>query len=140
MNYRQGLVFTNGCFDVLHPGHVALLRFARSLGTSLVVAVDSDRSVAALKGVGRPVFPIADRLDVVSSLRSVTRAFEFDGVDLADVLQQLRPEILVKGASYRPEEVAGREIVEAYGGRIVLAPMLHNYSSRRVLSHAPHTA
>jgi len=128
------LVFANGCFDVLHPGHVAYLDRARSLGDMLVVAVNTDASARGLgKGSGRPFVPQADRALMVAALESVDAVCLFDEDTPADLIAELLPDVLVKGADYPLDAVAGREVVEAAGGRVELIPILEGYSTTELL-------
>jgi D-beta-D-heptose 7-phosphate kinase/D-beta-D-heptose 1-phosphate adenosyltransferase len=131
---RQTFVFTNGCFDVLHPGHVALVRAARALGHTLMVGVNSDRSVRALKGEGRPVQDEAARAIVLSALADVTSVVVFDEETPLELIRALTPDVLVKGGDYTPEQVVGREIVEKAGGRVVIVPLVPGQSSSTILS------
>ena len=131
---RQTFVFTNGCFDVLHPGHVALVKAARALGHSLMVGLNSDRSVRALKGEGRPVQDEAARAIVLSALADVTSVVVFDEETPLELIRALTPDVLVKGGDYTPEQVVGREIVEKAGGRVVIVPLVPGRSSSTILS------
>ena len=128
---RRGLrvVFTNGCFDLLHAGHVALLQKARGLGDLLVVGVNADRSVRRLKGPGRPIVPLAERLEVLAALRAVDYVVPFSADTPARLIAMLRPEVLVKGGDYSPETIVGADVVEAAGGRVVTIPMIAGYST-----------
>ena len=131
---RQTFVFTNGCFDVLHPGHVALVKAARALGHSLMVGLNSDRSVRALKGEGRPVQDEAARAIVLSALADVSSVVVFDEETPLELIRALTPDVLVKGGDYTPEQVVGREIVEKAGGRVVIVPLVPGQSSSAILS------
>lgn len=126
------VVFTNGCFDLLHPGHINLLHQARALGDKLVVGVNTDASVRRLKGPNRPILLEQDRAAILCALSSVDMVvlFDEDGPEL--LIKALQPDILAKGADYRPEEVVGREIVEAYGGQVRLIPLVEGYSSSNI--------
>ena len=117
------VVFTNGCFDLLHAGHIKFLEDSRRLGDTLVVALDSDASVARVKGEGRPVIGEEQRLRILAALEVVDYATLFDSEQLPEILQNLQPDILTKGSNYPEKEVAGREIVQAYGGRVQLLPV-----------------
>jgi D-beta-D-heptose 7-phosphate kinase/D-beta-D-heptose 1-phosphate adenosyltransferase len=121
--------FTNGCFDLLHPGHVALLAQARAACDRLVVGLNSDASIARLKGPSRPVQPEAARAAVLASLASVDLVVVFDEDTPLALIEAIRPEILVKGADYRIEDVVGGDIVQAYGGRIILAELMPGHST-----------
>jgi len=128
---REGrsIVFTNGCFDVLHAGHIALLRQAARLGDTLIVAVNSDGSVRRLKGEGRPVHPIGDRVEVLSELQSVSAVVVFEEDTPIDLIRAIRPDVLVKGADYSPDRVVGAECVSEWGGRVELIPLLDGRST-----------
>jgi len=136
---RRGLkvVFTNGCFDLLHAGHAALLEQARRLGDFLVVGVNSDRSVRRLKGRGRPIVPLRERQEILAALRMVDCVVAFGEPTPARLIALLRPDMLVKGGDYRRSEIVGRDTVEARGGRVVTVPLRRGRSTsdliRRVL-------
>jgi rfaE bifunctional protein nucleotidyltransferase chain/domain len=131
---RDGaVVFTNGCFDILHRGHVEYLSAARALGRRLVVGVNSDASVRRLKGAGRPVVSQSDRVYVLAGLACVDAVTLFDEDTPADLIAALIPDILVKGGDYTPEEVVGRDIVEAHGGRLVIIPFVAGRSTTGIL-------
>ena len=130
---RQTYVFTNGCFDVLHPGHVALVHEARRLGHYLLVAINSDRSVRGLKGAGRPLQDQAARATVLAALQDVDGVIVFDEETPLEVIRALRPDVLVKGGDYTPDQVVGREEVEASGGRVVIVPLVPGHSSSEVV-------
>jgi len=122
------LVFTNGCFDILHRGHADYLAFARSQGDALVVGLNSDASVRRFKGPTRPVNPEQDRAYVLGSLRAVDFVVIFDEDEPRDLIAQILPDVLVKGKDWA-HYVSGREIVEAHGGRVVLAEMVEGRST-----------
>ncbi len=123
------VVFTNGCFDLLHPGHVRCLAEARALGDLLVVAVNSDRSVRGNKGPERPLVPQNDRAEVLAALCSVDYVTIFDEPTPRDLIASVLPSVLVKGADWGLSEVVGREEVEAAGGRVVSIPLARGYST-----------
>lgn len=127
------VVFTNGCFDVLHPGHMHLLREARKLGDFLIVAVNSDPSVKALKGSSRPVFPETDRLQMLSAFPFVDLLLTFDDLTPMRVIEALSPDVLVKGGDYQKDEVVGGEYVESRGGRVAIVDLLPSYSSSQII-------
>jgi len=131
---QQIFVFTNGCFDLLHPGHVALLAQAKRQGDFLMVGLNSDRSVKAIKGEGRPLQDQASRAAVLAALRDVDGVVAFDEETPLELIRALEPDVLVKGGDYALEQVVGRGIVEARGGRVVLVPLLPDHSSSRILS------
>ena len=123
------MVFTNGCFDLLHPGHGHLLNQAKMLGDRLVVAINSDNSVRRLKGSGRPILSERDRASMVASLDCVDLVILFESDTPDELLRYIRPHILAKGSDYNHEQVQGREIVESYGGEVRLIPLLNGYST-----------
>jgi D-beta-D-heptose 7-phosphate kinase/D-beta-D-heptose 1-phosphate adenosyltransferase len=127
------VVFTNGCFDLLHPGHVRCLAEARALGDVLVVAVNSDRSVRGNKGPERPLVSEQDRAEVLAALASVDYVTIFDEPTPRELISRLLPSILVKGADWSPDQVAGREDVEAAGGRVVSIPLAPGYSTTSIV-------
>ncbi|BDU71096.1 D-glycero-beta-D-manno-heptose 1-phosphate adenylyltransferase [Mesoterricola silvestris] len=131
---RNGkLCFTNGCFDLIHPGHVQYLEDARALGDFLVVGLNSDASVARLKGPSRPLQDEAARARVLLGLRSVDAVVRFEEDTPLELITALQPDILTKGGDYTPETVVGREVVEARGGRLVLIPFLPGHSSSTIV-------
>ncbi|MGC8490539.1 MAG: bifunctional D-glycero-beta-D-manno-heptose-7-phosphate kinase/D-glycero-beta-D-manno-heptose 1-phosphate adenylyltransferase HldE [Syntrophobacteraceae bacterium] len=128
----EKIVFTNGCFDLLHPGHIHLLEEARALGDRLVVGLNSDGSVKRLKGPKRPILAESDRLVLLKALSCVDLVVIFEEDTPLRLIEALRPDILVKGADYLPEQVVGREVVEAYGGRVALVSLMDGYSTTRI--------
>jgi D-beta-D-heptose 7-phosphate kinase/D-beta-D-heptose 1-phosphate adenosyltransferase len=127
------LVFTNGCFDLLHRGHAQYLHAARELGDALVVGLNTDASVRRLKGEGRPVTPEADRAWMLASLEAVDGVTLFDEDTPRALIAALLPDILVKGGDYQPDQVVGRTEVEAAGGRLVLLPFISGRSTTELL-------
>ncbi|MBI4913962.1 MAG: D-glycero-beta-D-manno-heptose 1-phosphate adenylyltransferase [Acidobacteria bacterium] len=127
------LVFTNGCFDLLHPGHVQYLEDARALGDCLVVGLNSDASVRRLKGPGRPLQDEDARARVLLGLRAVDAVVRFAEDTPESLIRSLAPEVLVKGGDYTPEAVVGRDFVEGRGGRLVLIPFLEGHSSTAIV-------
>jgi rfaE bifunctional protein nucleotidyltransferase chain/domain len=125
----ERIVFTNGCFDLLHRGHVALLLEARRRGDILVVGINSDRSVARLKGPRRPLVGELDRAFVLLQLRPVDCVTIFDEDTPLETIRRLEPDVLVKGAEYGPGEIVGEDFVEGRGGTVVRVPMLDGYST-----------
>ena len=128
------VVFTNGCFDLLHGGHIKFLEDSRRLGDTLVVALDSDRSVARVKGEGRPVIGEDQRQRILAALEVVDYVTLFDSEQLSEILQNLQPDILTKGSNYPEKEVAGREIVQAYGGRVQILPVTEPVSVSELIN------
>jgi len=127
------IVFTNGCFDLLHVGHVRYLRAARAQGDRLVVAVNADETVRRLKGAGRPVLPLDQRLKVLAALAAVDYVIAFEEETPHAILGELRPDVLVKGADYGVEGVVGREVVWAYGGEVCVVCHTEGLSTTRTL-------
>ena len=127
------LVFTNGCFDILHVGHVRYLTAARALGDALVVAINSDRAVRELKGAGRPVMNEAERAEMLAALRAVDYVTVFDELSPRALIASLLPDVLVKGGDYALDEIHGREEVEAAGGRVVSLPFVEGASTTGII-------
>jgi rfaE bifunctional protein nucleotidyltransferase chain/domain len=127
------LCFTNGCFDLLHPGHVKYLEDVRALGDFLVVGLNSDASVARLKGASRPLQDEQARAMVLLGLRSVDAVVRFDEETPFNLIQALQPDLLAKGGDYTPDTVVGRDVVEARGGRLVLVPFLAGHSTSKIV-------
>ena len=127
------LVLSNGCFDLLHSGHVRLLTRARRLGDALAVAVNSDRSVRRLKGPGRPVVGQRERLEVLSALEAVHYLVLFGESTPEALIRKVRPHILVKGGDWRRLRIIGRETVEAGGGRVQVIPLRKGFSTSRLI-------
>jgi len=132
---RQGkrVVFTNGVFDILHPGHVRYLQTARSHGDALIVAINSDRSVRAIKGPERPVNPEAERAEVITALTCVDAAVVFDEDTPQDIIAAIQPDVLVKGADWAHDKIVGRDIVEARGGVVIRVKVEEGHSTTRVI-------
>lgn len=130
----ERIVMTNGCFDLVHPGHVASLQFARSQGDCLVVGLNSDQSALRLKGPGHPVVTEQGRAEVLAALACVDYVVIFDDTSVAGLVEQIRPDVLVKADQYAPEQVVGHQIVTSYGGRVVLAPMRNGYSTSQLIA------
>ena len=129
----QKLVFTNGCFDLLHPGHIEYLIAARALGHKLVVGVNDDASVRRLKGNTRPLNPLQDRMSMLAALQSVDYVIPFSEDTPLELITMIRPHIIVKGGDYKPEQMIGRELVESYGGEVVILQFKEGYSSTRLI-------
>lgn len=130
----QKIVFTNGCFDILHIGHVRYLKKAAELGDVLVVGVNSDKSVKRLKGPERPINNENDRMELLSSLEFVDYVVMFDTDTPYELIKRIQPDVLVKGGDYKPEEVVGKDIVEARGGRLELIPFVEGKSTTAIIN------
>ena len=127
------IVFTNGCFDILHVGHVRYLEQAKSLGDVLVVGINSDRSVRGLKGPRRPILPVEERGEILSGLGCTDYVTVFDEPTPFELISLLQPDVLVKGGDWTPEQVVGREVVEGSGGRVVILPFVEGSSTTNII-------
>lgn len=133
---KKKIVFTNGCYDILHPGHVDLLSRARALGDLLVLGINTDASVRRLeKGDDRPINPYEVRAFVLAHLESVDFVTSFDEDTPVELIRAVQPDVLVKGGDWAPERIAGREIVQARGGSVVSLPLLEGYSTTHLVEH-----
>ncbi|HSH70011.1 MAG TPA: D-glycero-beta-D-manno-heptose 1-phosphate adenylyltransferase [Deferrisomatales bacterium] len=129
----ERLVFTNGCFDILHPGHVRYLQQARSLGEMLLVGLNSDASVRRLKGPERPVVCESDRATVLAALESVDYVVVFEEDTPLSLIRSVLPDVLVKGGDWALEQIVGREVVEARGGKVLSIPFVAGHSTSGVI-------
>jgi D-beta-D-heptose 7-phosphate kinase/D-beta-D-heptose 1-phosphate adenosyltransferase len=129
----QKVVFTNGCFDILHVGHVRYLNKAKNQGDVLIIALNTDRSVKTIKGEKRPVVPEKERAEVLAALECVDYVVLFDDPDPSRLIEALQPDVLVKGADWPRSQIIGREIVEKIGGRVVRVPLVAGASSTGVI-------
>ena len=132
---QQGkrIVFTNGVFDLLHPGHLRYLQDARRLGDALVVGINSDRSVSALKGAGRPIVTVDERAEVLAAFACVDAVVVFDEDTPQQIISKIQPDVLVKGSDWGADRIIGRDIVETRGGRVVRAPLAAGYSTSGII-------
>jgi rfaE bifunctional protein nucleotidyltransferase chain/domain len=131
------VVFTNGCFDVLHPGHLHLLTHARSLGDALVVAINGDDSVRRLKGPNRPVFPESERAEILSALNAVDYVCTFNEDTPLEAILAIRPDVLVKGADWA-DNIVGSKEVEGWGGKVVALPLMQGQSTTGIIERVLH--
>ena len=129
----QQVVFTNGVFDLIHPGHVRYLQAARSLGDALMVGVNADESVRRNKGEGRPVTPERERAELIAALACVDAVTVFEEDTPAEVIRAIQPDVLVKGADWAADRIVGRDTVEAHGGRVVRVAVEEGYSTTAIL-------
>jgi D-beta-D-heptose 7-phosphate kinase/D-beta-D-heptose 1-phosphate adenosyltransferase len=127
------IVFTNGCFDLLHIGHVRYLEQARSLGDILVVGVNGDRSVRELKGPHRPILPVEERAEILSGLSCVNYITVFDEATPLELISSLQPHVIVKGGDWTRESTVGREVVERSGGEVVILPFVEGSSTSNLI-------
>lgn len=128
------VVITNGVFDLLHPGHVRYLQAARAEGDVLLVAINSDRSVSAIKGPTRPLTPENERAEVLDALKCVDAVVVFDEETPAEIISAVRPHVLVKGADWAPDKIVGRDMVESLGGKVVLMPVEQGWSTTSIVA------
>ncbi|PYR78072.1 MAG: D-glycero-beta-D-manno-heptose 1-phosphate adenylyltransferase [Acidobacteria bacterium] len=127
------VVFTNGVFDLLHPGHIRYLQDARQLGDALIVGLNSDRSVRANKGPERPITPEAERAEILEALECVDAVAIFDEETPANIIKRIQPDVLAKGADWGPDNIVGRDTVEARGGRVVRMELSPGYSTSELI-------
>jgi D-beta-D-heptose 7-phosphate kinase/D-beta-D-heptose 1-phosphate adenosyltransferase len=132
---REGkkVVFTNGCFDILHAGHTRYLREARKLGDVLILALNSDSSVRAIKGPMRPIVPEAERAEVVASLDSVDFVTVFDELTPLELIEFLQPDVIVKGGDWAEKDIVGAEAVRKWGGRVAIMPVIEGASTTNII-------
>ncbi len=130
---RRRIVFTNGVYDLLHPGHIRYLQHARSLGDALIVGVNADVSVRRIKGPARPINPERERAEVVAGLACVDAAVIFEEDTPAEIIRLVQPDILVKGADWPADQIVGRDTVEARGGRVILAEVEPRFSTTAII-------
>jgi len=133
-------VFTNGCFDLIHGGHVFLFKEAKKLGDVLIVAVNDDRSIRRIKGPSRPIIPLAERLEILMAIEHVDYLIPFSEETPQEVLSVLLPDVLVKGKDWKKDEVVGRKEVEKAGGKVVLAPLYKGQSTTSLLKKIIHSS
>lgn len=127
------IVLTNGCFDLLHRGHLHLLKEAKKLGDLLIVAMNSDRSVRKIKGPDRPILPQEERAELIAALEMVDYVTSFDNPDPYGVIKELRPNVLVKGGDWDKDKIVGTEVVKGDGGEVAVVPYLEGYSTTQII-------
>lgn len=126
-------MFTNGCFDLLHMGHITYLNEARALGDVLIIGVNTDRSVRKLKGKNRPIIPEQERSHVLAALECIDYVILFDEETPIELIRAIQPDVLVKGADYTKTEVVGHDVVESYGGQVALIPLVESTSTSSII-------
>jgi D-beta-D-heptose 7-phosphate kinase/D-beta-D-heptose 1-phosphate adenosyltransferase len=136
----QRIVFTNGCFDLLHGGHLQLLAFARAQGDVLVVGINSDRAVRLIKGKQRPIYSAIERGHILAALEMVNYVVVFDDLRAEQIIREVRPDVLVKGSDWRGQPIDGQDFVESNGGQVLLAPMLEGHSTTSTIARLRHEA
>lgn len=127
------VVFTNGCFDLLHVGHLHVLREAKKLGDILIVGLNSDRSVKEIKGPDRPIMPEAERAELIAALEMVDYVTVFDEPDPSNLIRELRPDVLAKGGDWPEDRIVGKDLVEGFGGRVAVIPFLNGHSTTDIV-------
>ena len=129
----ETIVFTNGCFDIIHPGHIDLLKRARSFGTKLIVGINSDKSVQSIKGVSRPFIDEKGRAEILKNLKTVDEVRIFDELTPAKLIEEIKPDVLVKGGDWATNEIIGADFVLSYGGKVFSLPFNENISSSNIV-------
>jgi rfaE bifunctional protein nucleotidyltransferase chain/domain len=132
-NNRKKVAFTNGCFDLLHRGHVHVLRQARACGDVLIVGINSDESVKQIKGSARPVLPESDRCELLCAMEMVDFAILFNESDPYDLIAAIQPDVLVKGGDWNSEKIIGADLVEEAGGSVVVVPYIKGFSTTEII-------
>jgi len=127
------IVFTNGCYDLIHIGHVRCFKEGKALGDTLIVALNSDRSVRTLKGPPRPIVPQAERAEIIAALACVDFVTIFDQDDPLEIISAVKPDILVKGGDWAANTIVGRDIVESYGGQVIALPLVPEVSTTQII-------
>jgi len=130
---NRTIVFTNGCFDIIHLGHISYLAQAADLGNELIIGLNSDNSVKRLKGTARPLNDQLTSQNILASLSFVSAVIVFDDDTPANLIKFIKPDILVKGADYKPENIAGYDFVTSYGGKVVCIDLVEGYSSSNII-------
>ena len=129
----QSIVFTNGCFDILHRGHVHILREARACGDLLIVGINSDRSVKSIKGASRPILPETDRVELIGAMEMVDYVVLFDDLDPYLLIAAIKPKVLAKGGDWNADKIVGADVVAENGGRIAVIPYLQGFSTTEII-------
>lgn len=132
---RKGkkVVFTNGCFDILHSGHIKLLKKAKELGDVLILGINKDKSIKKLKGKGRPIMNEKQRIEIISAIEFVDYVVPFGQPTPEKLIKRIKPDIIVKGGDYKKKEVIGKDIVEKYGGKVYIFPLVKNISTTKII-------
>jgi D-beta-D-heptose 7-phosphate kinase/D-beta-D-heptose 1-phosphate adenosyltransferase len=128
------IAFTNGCYDIIHVGHIRCLQEARRLGDSLIVALNSDRSVRSLKGCPRPFIPQEERAEMISALECVDYVIIFDQDNPLELINAIEPDVLVKGGDWNLDTIVGRDVVESYGGKVFALPLVPGISTTQIIN------
>jgi len=131
---EKKIVFTNGCFDILHAGHIKLLKKAKELGDVLIVGINKDKSIKKLKGKSRPIMDEKQRIEIISAIEFVDYVVPFGQITPEKLIRILKPDIIVKGGDYKKDEVIGKDIVEKNGGKVYIFPFLKNISTTKIIN------
>ncbi len=129
------IVFTNGVFDLVHPGHIKLLEKAKELGDFLCVALNTDSSVKKIKGEKRPITPLYERVEIIEAFDMVDEVVWFNEDTPYEIIKKIKPDVIVKGGDYEPDEVVGKDIVESYGGKVVIIPLKEGFSTSSIIEN-----
>ena len=129
----KSVVFTNGCFDLLHRGHVHVLRQAKAAGDLLIVGMNSDSSVKSIKGPARPILPESDRVELIAAMEMVDYIVLFDAADPYQVIAEIKPNVLAKGGDWSADQIVGADLVEREGGRVAVIPYLKGFSTTEII-------
>lgn len=128
------IVFTNGCFDILHSGHIKLLKKAKKLGDVLIVGINKDKSIKKIKGKDRPIMDEKQRIEIISAIEFVDYVVPFGDTTPEKLIKMIKPDIIVKGGDYKKDEVVGKDIVEKYGGKVYIFPLVKNISTTKIIN------
>jgi len=130
---NKKIVFTNGCFDIIHSGHIKLLKKAKQLGDVVIVGINKDSSVKKIKGKNRPIFSENQRIEIISAIEFVDYVVPFGQTTPEKLIKIIKPDILIKGGDYKKEDVVGKDIVEKYGGKVYIFPLIGNISTTNII-------
>ncbi len=130
---NQDIIFTNGCFDIIHPGHIHILKEAKSYGGILIVGLNSNRSVKGLKGESRPINTESDRIKMLCFIKYVDYVIVFDQDTPIDLIKLIRPDYLIKGGDYKKSDIIGGDLIEKNGGRVIIVDLLSDYSTSSII-------
>jgi len=128
------IVFTNGCFDIIHAGHIKLLKKAKKLGDILIVGINKDKSIKKIKGEDRPIMDEKQRIEIISAIEFVDYVVPFGDTTPEKLIKIIKPDIIVKGGDYKKDEVIGKDIVEKYGGKVYIFPLVKNISTTKIIN------
>ena len=133
-NNKQKIVFTNGCFDIIHLGHIELLAKSADLGNRLIIGINSDSSIKSLKGEARPILGENSRAIIIAALNFVDAVVVFKEITPIEIIKKIQPEIIVKGGDYKEDDVVGKDIISKYGGKVIILPLTKGFSTTNILN------